>query len=402
MLQVVRSRSAQIAALVITSIAILFLRRPDQFLTPAMWAEEGVYILAQYADRGLTTIFEPINGYINLSARLLALAAYKTSLAWAPEVAMTLTIAFTCAVVLAIAMAPTVLRWPFLCALAVLLVPSDPEVFGVALYSFWWAGLLLLLALLWDASRGATWLRFAFIALGGLSSPLIVPFAALMLLRAAVERDRQEVAAAAIASLFAVVQLNTLIATGTAAAAQLIGWREAYVAVNKLAGLFLAEPAKWIKGPGFVVLALVCASAWRVRRQLDWRFYLLTLAYLAVCSATVLRAPVPDLHIIVGGPRYYFYPLTLLMWLMLWIAALSPNAVRAVLAIGYVLAVLSIGSNMSRRHEALEWRRHIAACAGSERYEVPVLVESKASDVWKVPLTGAQCRQMIRDSLTGT
>ena len=61
---------------------------------------------------------------------------------WAPEIALVLTVAFTCAVVVAVALSPTHLRWPYLCAIAVLTIPVDPEVYAVSLLAFWWAGLL--------------------------------------------------------------------------------------------------------------------------------------------------------------------------------------------------------------------------------------------------------------------
>ena len=76
MLQAVRSRCAQIDTLVIASVAILFLRRPDQFLSSAIFAEDGRVILYHYAARGLASIIEPVNGYHILATQLIDLAVF--------------------------------------------------------------------------------------------------------------------------------------------------------------------------------------------------------------------------------------------------------------------------------------------------------------------------------------
>jgi hypothetical protein len=399
-----RSSFPGIALLVGVTVLVLALRRPDQFLDPAIWVEEGAFILDGYARRGLASLIEPINGYHNLSGRLLALVAFKTSFAWAPEIAAALAVAFICAVVIAIAASPTVMPWPFLCGLAALLVPSDPEVFGVALYSFWWAGLLLPLALLWDTARGAAWLRLTFIIVGGFSSPLIMPLAVLMALRAGFERNRSEIVAAGLAVSIAAIQFTTFRTSGQLALARSVGWMDAYVGVNQFLGMFTAGPRRWLseESPGFIVLAVLTVLVWLARKRLSWYFALLVLAWCAVCVATIVRAPIQHITAAGSGPRYFFYPLALSMWLMVWIAAKSSMAPRALLATGFMLAITFIGPNLSRRHEPLHWRKHVEACARSERYEMPVLVESKAWDVWRIPLTGEQCRRLIAQSLTGT
>lgn len=64
-------------------------------------------------------------------------------------------------------------------ATSALLVPTDREVFGVCLYTFWWTSFLLFLVVLWnERSQDIRW-RLVSVLLGGLSSPvifLITPF----------------------------------------------------------------------------------------------------------------------------------------------------------------------------------------------------------------------------------
>jgi hypothetical protein len=404
MVQVVRSGSVQVAALIAATIAILFARRPDQFLSPAIFAEDGRVILYHYAERGLASIVEPVNGYQILAAKLIDLTAFKISLAFAPEISVALTVMFTCAIAIAIAQSPTYLPWPFLCALAALLVPSAPENFAVPLYAFWWAGLLLALALLWDTSRGMTGLRLAFIVLGGLSSPLIVPFAGLMVLRAVVERNRNELVATGVAIAVAAVQVATLRSTGAMGSALALHWSDIPTAADRFTGIFVMGPRRWFsqEHPGAIVLGFMAVAALVAWKRLTWPIGLLVLAWLAACAATMLRLPVADLDPVRLGPRYFFYPLIFLTWLMIWIASISPHVVRLAFAAGFVLALGYVGASFTRRHEPLNWREHVSACARSEQYALPVHTEGKLKDVWTVPLTGTQCRRMIRKSLTET
>ena len=388
-------------ASVAASIAIVFLRRPDQFVAPALFAEEVQVLLAAYAQNGLASILGTVNGYHILASQLIALAAFKISLAAAPVIMAALAIAFICAVVVAIATAPTLLRWPFVCALAGLLVPSDPEVFAVGLYAFWWAGLLLALALLWDGSRGKEWLRVGFIVLGGLSSPLVIPLSALFVLRAALERNRGNIVAALLAVATAAVQADAVRRTGAAAATVALTWSDLPLAVNKFAGLFVSGPRQWFseEQPGFIVLGFMLAAALYARKHLTWHILLLALACCAACLATMLRLQIYGLDPAHVGPRYFFYPLTFLMWLMVWIASCSHPIVRAMLAAQFVLALTYVEFHLSRRHDPIDWRGELDACARAEQYELPAHTDGNILNVWRVRFTGAQCRRMMDDAI---
>jgi hypothetical protein len=146
-------RILELAIFSAVTIVALSLRRPDQFRHPYFWVEDGA-ILGAYSERGFASILEPLNGYHVLATRTLDAVAFKLSILHAPEIAVLLVTAFTAAVVVAVAFSPTHLPWPRSCAIALLIVPTDPEVFAVAEYAFWWAGILLFLALLWDNERG--------------------------------------------------------------------------------------------------------------------------------------------------------------------------------------------------------------------------------------------------------
>src|SRR5689334_5447567 len=152
-------------SLVGLTVLLLWLRRPDQFSHPYIWAEES-WLLQRYAEWGLAGLAQPVNGIEIGVSKLIALLSFKISILHAPAIAAWLTLAFTCGVVLAIRFAPTHLRARYLCALLPLLIPTSPEALAVGLYAFWWAGLLVILALMWDSGRNHQALRAAFIVIG--------------------------------------------------------------------------------------------------------------------------------------------------------------------------------------------------------------------------------------------
>jgi hypothetical protein len=202
-------RASKVSLLILATVLILFARRPDQFLHPTLWVEETV-ILREYVDHGWWSLLEPLNGYYALISKIIGFIALKTSFPWAPQIELFLIVAFTCAVIVSVALSPTHLQWPFLCAVAVLIVPSDPEVFVVSVYAFWWAGILLLLALFWRSDARQQWLRWLYIVIGGLSSPIILVVTGLLAVRAVFERKPSEYCAASLGLPVSLIQFVTI------------------------------------------------------------------------------------------------------------------------------------------------------------------------------------------------
>lgn len=394
------SPAMQAALLTVITILVLFLRRPDQFLHPYIWVEEGKYVLPDYLDNGPWILTHPLAGYSQLASKIIAYAAFKTSILWAPEIALALVVAFTCAVIVAVALSPTHLKWPFACAIATLLIPTDAEAFAVSAYAFWWAGILLLVALLWDAERGRQWLRWFFILLGGLSAPIVGTIAVLLGLRAIVERRLSEVYAMGFAIVASIGQVLAMRAEHLNLHTEALSFETIkLVAAQYIGGFFYSRGGPLL---GFAVLALLIGSAWIARARLDRYFLLLVLTFLLISVSVSLRMPISSFNGIDqfdAGPRYFFYPFILLSWIMVWIAAVSQPAVRYGIAAAFVVALLMAGTALSRRHDAFNWHDEILACARSDTYEVPLHYIGHANQMWHVTLTGPQCQALIDKSL---
>jgi hypothetical protein len=139
---------AKAVLLCILITGMLVYRRPDQFSAPYVWVEE-MLVLRDFSEQGLLAVFGTVAGFQYLATRLLLVLSFQSSILHAPAINVALTVAFTCFVALNICFAPTHLRGRFFCAVATLVIPTGAEVYAVAIYTFWWAGLLAILALIW-------------------------------------------------------------------------------------------------------------------------------------------------------------------------------------------------------------------------------------------------------------
>lgn len=390
----------KIVALSIFTLGILWIRRPNQFSAPYLWAEDGKYNLAGYANSGLWTLFDPVAGYHVLATKLIALLAFKISIIQAPVIALALCVAMTAAVIIAIAYSPTYLRWKPACAVFALLLPTDPEAFAVSLYAFWWAGILLVLALLWKGEEKFK-LRLFFIFFGGLSSPLSLPAAPLFVLRSYFTRSHQDYIASVLAISIAIIQAVTINSTTklhdapskTGILSESIG---------KFFGSFIAphlnNPTGLIDA-GIILLIVVGICATLVGSRIRSGILLLVGFLALIIITTSFRVDISIIHPYFAGPRYFFYPFLFLGWLLIWLAATSSAAPRTILLAIVAASISQTGERFTRYHDRINWKSHILNCAQSERYSLPVHTIGNATDVWNIELTGQQCRSMIQKSI---
>ncbi|QLH42758.1 MAG: hypothetical protein HWD59_08595 [Coxiellaceae bacterium] len=190
-------------------LVLLVLRRPDQLFHAYVW-DEDKNIMLQWFDLGvIKTFLAPINGYLITISKLINFSALHISFLYYPEVSTALSILFDFLVLLMVAYSPNVLGWRKIAALSVVLIPASTEIQILPLYTFWFAGILLLVSLLWQFKQESkTWyaVRIIMMLLGGASSPLIVSLAPAFWLRLIYLRTIRETVIASIATVFALIQ----------------------------------------------------------------------------------------------------------------------------------------------------------------------------------------------------
>ena len=383
---------ASVAALAAAFLVILLFRRGQQIVCPQVWDEDGTLILREILDDGIGARLGSEIGYEVLVPRVISWLSLCTSISLYPLVSTLLAWAFSVAVLLVIARHPSRLAGGALLSLGVLLVPTDPEAFGIPLYTIWWAALLLFVAVFWDERAGHLPLRLAGTVCGGLSSPLIVLAAPVYWARACLHRHRwREWVLAGVATACAAVQLAFMRRRNMGRIPEITVDTVSTI-VTKFFGHFAVGELPGLCGAVAPVGAVVCALAvfvlWRRRHEAAaWFLGYLLLGSIAL---SISRVPVTVIHPVLAGPRYFFFPYILLAWVLLQAACRTDGpgwargAARAVL----VLAALNSLPHFCRTHDDLDWRGHLASSVHFDRYDMPVEFDGAACRRWSLTVDG--------------
>jgi hypothetical protein len=405
---------SRVISLISIATAILIWRRPDQALNPALWLEES-QVLLSYAQCGACALWRTINGHILLVPKLLLIASFKLSINNAPVIAYVLAMAVICATVICIAEAPTHLKAKYLCAMATLLIPTGPENYAVALYTFWWAGLLVILALLWDTGRGYRTLRLVLLIVGGLSSPIMILMGPLFVVRALVERTRSEAGVAALACCLSTVSFTAASSfLNTDNVSQFSAeWVTAGIA--KFFGLYTIFGTISSVVSGCLLLILLAFLIAVSRPQMNRYFGILLCALvLSIVSSIGRAAMIGGRAAMIGtsidalgpfgsGQRYFFYPYIILSFVLLWLSAvIRPWKLQLVPSLVLVSALLlSLCTLVGFVWPAnlwgappVDWRSELADCASTSKSKFTI----RNWEAYPL-LDGNQCRSLLEDSL---
>lgn len=374
-------------------IGIFFARRPDAFLHPQFWAEDGVFFYDNYVS-GLSAVFSPYNGYLHLVPRLIAIVGSGFDPRWIPGCYAYLSLALT----LSLALRTQSRRLPFATnagyALAVALVPDAPDgLMNPTNLQFILVGGLILLLLSRDPAN--SWELFHDVGVTlilGLTGPFSIVLAPFFLLRAWTRKTRASWILASIVILTGCLQLWLVILhplpTSSAfetpsAWAYLFPTLGARVGGSLFAGvLFPRHPSLLglnLAGIGVVIAVAILAfrrGAYRAERSV-----LGACCLLFVTSALYRqRADLPPMMAFGYGSRYFYAPQLLTLWLLLLNLSLRHwMAVPIKIGLGIFLLV-----NVPRlREPALQdfhWDDYVSRIRAGDAVVIPINPE------WKIPL----------------
>ena len=376
---------------------ILLLRRSAQLFHPQVWDEDGAVVLPGLINHGLLSLAQPVaNAYLITIAKLIDALALSISGLHFPFISTLITWTFDSLVCVAICVCPTWLRGGVWLGVLTLLIPSDPEVFGVPLYSFWWASLLLFVVALWDEnSQDVKW-RAAFVLLAGLSSPIIFVVTPLLFVRTALLKNKRESAILVCALICCTLQLMAMhrypgaeIGTGNI---DLYGLR---LIVPKFLGWYLLGNiserawALWIAG--LIVIAFVGVTSWRHLRERS-RLVLMAL-WLGTVLLAVTRVDLSFLNPRLGGPRYFFFPFVLLSWYVVTVfAGAQGRKLKGLAAAMMLLSIVNAVPVLSRTQNDFRWAEHIASCSRFENYSI--LLSFDGNLACSLDVNKKQCRSL--------
>lgn len=405
-----RRAPIEVVSIVAVCVGIWIWRRPEQLLRPYVWVEES-HILQNYLEDGWTAALEPIQGYLILPATVLVTLSAELSFVHLPGVMYVFSLAIFVATVLLLVVPGS--RWGDrttrgAMAVSASLVPTNPEVFGVLLYSFWWTTLWPLIILGWK--RDLWTLRGPLLAVGALSSPAGAALFALFVVAFLRSRRTRDAISAAILFWGFVIQV-VLTLTSSRADSLTSNATPRNVAEQSLrVGGFFETNWLAVGNPdrGFVAFAGLLLFAFLLLAGL----YMLVVARrdevllmaLAGGGFTVLSAvPAPLISDPVdAGPRYFFLPFIAFAWTLLLLVRHSPLR-PLVLASAVLLCVslLNLATTFSRSPESttarLSWEAELRKCARSSAplVPVPVYFDGSATALWRLDLTPTQCRDLV-------
>lgn len=310
--------------------ALLMVRRPDAFLRPQFWAEDGMFYVDALT-RHSHSLSLPYAGYLHLAPRFAALAASMADPLWAPALTTAIAFVLTLTVFARVMSGRVALPGKPWLILAVVLLPDPREVFLNITNLQWILALGLVALLVADDAKGlpAQAGDAVFTLLCGLSGPFSLLFSPLFVLRAWRRRSRAAAAVALVVLATAAIQAGFLFwwapvpADSTPVAFHwhlvpaVIGLRLGTLPFFGSSAAHVSSPAA-LAASGLLVLAGISlllrpsAAPETGRRMLGLCLALTLIAALVRC-----RAVQPDLLVPENAQRYFFLPQALLLWLLI-------------------------------------------------------------------------------------
>ncbi len=382
-------RAALAAAMFLATIAVLASRRTSTLTTPYLWAEDGLDIVPQFVLRGWSSLLDPISGYMAFIPRLISYIALSVTPQAYPLTSTAFSWLFMAGVLAFIALAPTQLRARPCVALACLFVPTEPEVFGTSLYSFWWAGLILMALTMWEYSARLFKTRLVLAIFCGLSTPATVMVAPLFALRALYARTRHDIAIAATVIACAILQVREILAVHTETMASAISLRTLMQIFDKFFGRYVwgmdtanASQEFWLAVLGIGLAALILYAAAGLKDR--WLAFCLLYLLAGSIALSVMRVSVEIMGPTGGGPRYFFYPYVLLGWILIQGLAYHRGGPRVLFAAPLAFALANAAlSGWNRATDVFSFQRQMQSCMHFEEYGMPIHKGGSRFDIFR-------------------
>ncbi|MGE3841854.1 MAG: hypothetical protein AB7I50_09730 [Vicinamibacterales bacterium] len=301
--------------------AILFARKPDAWLNPQLWAEDGAIFVRDAWLRGLAAIVEPYAGYLHLLPRFVAAVARNLPVALVPRVFL----AGSLLPVIALAALLSSPRLPLhsrdrLILMAVAVLPPMPgEVLLNTTNAQWILGFVFVTLLFVedDARRHRAWGDAALLSLAGLTGPFSLVLAPLHIARAFLQPRRANVIRAVAVALAASVQGLLLARSGRMAIGQPAPPDLFLAALGARMARYL-HPGSVSEEQAFLIaVVIMCAVVLFVGvlvASSQWMSAVCGVAAILLFASYLLALRQETDRIAFGDDRYFSLPLALLLW----------------------------------------------------------------------------------------
>lgn len=381
--------------LLLIGFCALLLRAWPRLLYPEIWTEDGTLNVAGFINEGLVNIASPVGGYLVLIPKLISLGALSISISYYPAISTVFAWIITVLIFLIIAKAPIYLRGQFLIAVSCFFIPSDPEVFGLPLYTFWWSSLLLFILAFWKENQN-TLFRAMLLIFSSLSAPICLITLPLFWARGILFKRPSEWLLAIMASALAAIQLVVMVVHNNPGHLNISETFSLFIPVffgSYLVGNLFSQ-LNVIAGA--VLLGLVVIGAYQNR---SWM--MMSLLYLLAASILIsaYRVELSVLNPIHAGPRYFFYPYILISWILIQFMFSSKLLLQLIAGILLMISCINALPCLIRMHDRLNWSENVMNCVNSQSFTFPIHTSGDKNSTWKLTLKGDQCAELLKKDL---
>ncbi|WP_404422382.1 hypothetical protein [Nibricoccus sp. IMCC34717] len=352
----------QRAGLIALVILLWFVRRPEPFISPMLYAEDGPVFFVQADQCRWQALTFTYSGYLHTFQRFWAAVVSYAPLQWVPTLYFWTSLIAPVLVATALTSPRCPLRGSPLLITALAFVPHTGEVFGNLTNTQWFLGLLLLLVVISRepkrvADYAADFSTALIVGLTGLFSVLFLP---LFALRAWQRRTRASWLLLACIAATSAIQLRTFIPAATSVEGPPLSLAQGIAVLGHrvVTAAFLGRHAdglpSWVwLAAGALFFAGAIAAVLRWPKDSPRLPLLAALVAITLAGALRLRDTQVEAMAMRYADRYYFIPKVLLAWVLIdWLLARFPTAwTRSAIA-----AVLVLGAAITPQEIYAEFR----------------------------------------------
>jgi len=388
----VRPRTESLLVVLVAAV-ILFIRKTDSILNPQFWAEDGtVFFLDQYHD-GVSSIFQPVAGYLMVVPRIIAfLADLLFSVPAAPYVYNYLSLIITLLVVVSIYSPRLIMGNKALLALTIVLVPHvTNEIFLTANNTQWILTLLILITLLKEPPHkkyGDIFIQafcdFLVIIICGLTGPFIVFSIPFFVWKLISEKSRYYFSLFLVALVTSLIQLSIiashLFSQSSESEYDVVEPLAAIVGQKFFGGLFLGSSIPYKINAFFLCFLLFCLcillaylSAGDKRRKFKIATFMGFSTILLLATFYKFKF---NLYVLIppaNGPRYFYIPYVMTVWSLIACIDLRRKWKSTVIKVLLVIVLISSLTSGFRSHFIdLDWQSYGKLIGKEQNLIIPI------------------------------
>jgi hypothetical protein len=366
-------------------VIILFCRRPDAFLNPQFWAEDGTMFFKECIEHGFKSITIPYAGYLHLVPRLIACVASLFPFSMTPTIYNFFALVAILLVGGAFFSSRCFIPLKPLLALSMVLVPHHGEVFMTITNIQWYLCFLLLILLCKEppAKFYQYFLDYLIIILCGLTGPFIFFLLPVFIAKCFTRNSLHNYGMWLTALLCTFIQGWYIFKMGENRSCEVSSNINAWInllGIRLFGQLFLGEHISDVVSPMIlavfammVPIVLICLAGSKKQFYLTGLFLIFGIAIVLSTLYRFRGFPEKLAYSTIDGERYFYIPYVMVMWSLV-INLNSPNLIKWRIVFGLLLLILVSSSSYFKSHAFVDyhWKEYSKKIENGANIRIPI------------------------------